>query len=208
MGRGLKIETQGARLLREQTKARAEGVRLAREEARAGEALARSHRASASAETADLRLMRERLRLQRESDRYGERRRGGSFVDKFNKGVRTARNVRDVAETTIDTVRGFTDPALKEMRSEQRFKLMGFTPEENSRAFAAVDKTLAEVKGVRRGDVIESLTGLINTFGDVDEAKLFLPIAAKYRANMEALYGDLYSPEQGTGQINNAFTAM
>lgn len=94
------------------------------------------------------------------------------------------------------------------MRAEARFRVMGFPEQDTRRGLGAVDQTLQAVRGVKRADVIETLTALTSTFGDVEQASKFLPIASKYRANMTTLYGDKYGPEEISRQISNTFKSL
>ncbi|MBA3240593.1 MAG: hypothetical protein H0T60_05130, partial [Acidobacteria bacterium] len=79
---------------------------------------------------------------------------------------------------------------------------------ENARADTTVEQVAQTVKGVKRADLYETLSGLINTFGELDESLQFLPIAGRYQANMSALYGDRYGPAEVTKQISNTFKAL
>jgi hypothetical protein len=218
----VKLLQQAARLRQEQArlvgiearnKAQAAqvGIRAQREELRLQQQKARltqaNLRGSSSTELAETRLLRERVKLRREEQRLVRSSRG-SRVDQFNTGVRTARNVASVARQTYDAIKSVADPALDQLRARERFRIMGFSEQENQRGFAAVGQTTKQIRGVRQVDVQETLTGLVNTLGGVDEAIKFLPIATKYRANMQALYGDKYGPAEVTKQIADTFKAL
>lgn len=227
---GSRAAQQEARALRELTKLKQDQVRLSREEARAkSEGASQKTRAqreeirllqeyarlkqtatrtAAAGELSEVRLQRERIRLLREEARLGESNRRGGRAERFNSAVRTGRNALYVADRTFDAIRGVTDPAIEQLRARERFRVMGFSDQENARADTAIQHTVQSIKGVRTADAYETLTGLINTFGEVDEALKFLPISLKYRANMGTLYGDQYGPTEVTRQISNTFKAL
>ena len=213
-----KLATDETRAAREQGRLAVDAVshtlRLKREEARLDQQQAHTRRAnykaSGEAEISDLRLARERIRLQREADRYNGGRRSGFAERVSNVGAR-ADNVRNAAysfKAAFDATKQIVDPALEQMRSEARFRMMGFSARETTGGLAAVDQALKTVKGVKRAEVIETLTALTGTFGDVEQASQFLPIASRYMANMKALQGDQAGPAEVARQIQNTFKSL
>jgi hypothetical protein len=196
--------TRMTRAARESLKLQQEQLKVAREAARLDQARARATGAQRSAEAADLRYLRERKKLESASGRASARRRGEyDTVDRFNRGVRTARNVATVARAAYDTVKGgFVDPALELKRAQTRFQLMGFPQAEQAKGFQAIDQVTQQIKGVRKVDVTELMTNLTGTLGDVNQATEMLPQAAKFLAATEALNGD----KVGRGEAIKAFS--
>jgi hypothetical protein len=220
--RVLKLERERARLTTEETRAAREQARLGteaathsltlqREETRLTKEQARARQASNHADTSDLRYQREQIRLRREADRFNTGRRGGGFMERVSGATARFDSVRNAAfdfKAAFNTAKDFAQPALEQMRAEARFRAMGYPAQEGARGMGAVDETARNIKGVKRADLIETLTALSSTFGDVEQASRFLPIAAKYRANMTALYGDQYGPAEISRQISNTFKSL
>ena len=205
------------RAVREQVKLMQDRVRLEREQARLTQTKARATGAQRSAEIADIKLLRERARLEREAARATGRtgRRGrrasGDYdnVDRFNRGVRTARNVGYVAERTYDMVRGgFVDPALELKRAQTRFQLLNYPQAETARGLQAVEQVTSQIRGVRQVDATELLTNLTGTMGSVNEAIALLPQASRFVAATEALNGDRVGREQSIKAFSDAVKAV
>lgn len=198
----LRAEREHVRLLREQVRLRQDSARLAQAE----------RRAAGAADVHDIRLARERIRLRREQERaqrgvapgrgpFGYR---DSLGGRAQSAVAAGQSFRAAADTVAD----FARPAMEQMRAEARFRVMGYPEADNARGMAAVDDTVRNVRGVKRSDATETLTALTSTFGEIDQATKFLPIAAKYRANMQTLYGDMYGAAEINRQISNTFKAL
>ncbi|MBX6772796.1 MAG: hypothetical protein IRY83_13780 [Chloroflexi bacterium] len=129
-------------------------------------------------------------------------------VDRFNRAVYTARNIEYLAERTFDATRGFVSPAVELLRARERFRAMGWSEREQQLAFRAVEETARAVPGVRQVDIQETLTGLVNTVGSVEDAVRLLPMASKYLANVEALYGDRFGRTEAIRQFTNTAKAL
>ncbi|HEY9286246.1 MAG TPA: hypothetical protein VIP46_22535 [Pyrinomonadaceae bacterium] len=197
-----RAEREQTRLLREQLKLKQDGARLAQIEARTRQ----------TAALADVRLTREQVRLQRDAERRRATRaqRPGVLDRVGNVGNRmtSAAQAGQAFRGAYDTVAGFARPAMQQMRSEARFQVAGYSEDDTARGLAAVNETLTKVRGVTRAEGIETLNALSSTFGDVNEAAKFLPISLRYRANMQTLYGDTYSPADINRQISNTFKSL
>lgn len=231
----LRLQTQQTRLQREQlklsqdksrlalveartggavSKALVEEVRLRKENARLSQVEARTaqirERTSSAGELADLRALRERVRLQREelklqSDmRRGRGRRAG-WVDELNRKAHFAQDVKGVYDDARDRVRGYTDPAGELMRSRARLGALGLSGDEEARATESINKTVAEVRGARLSDVTQSFAELYEVFGSVEDTARNLPRAAKYSFALKTLHGDRYSSEQLISQTKSAY---
>ncbi|HEX8177846.1 MAG TPA: hypothetical protein VF543_22345 [Pyrinomonadaceae bacterium] len=201
------------RAVREQVKLMQDRVRLEREQARLTQTKARATGAQRSAEIADIKLLRERARLEREAARATGRtgRRGrrasGDYdnVDRFNRGVQTARNIGYVAQRTYDMVRGgFIDPALELKRAQTNFQMLNYPQAEQARGLQAVQQVTSQIRGVRQVDVTELLTNLTGTMGSVNDAIALLPQASKFLAATEALNGDRVGRQEAIRAFSNA----
>ncbi|HEY9286163.1 MAG TPA: hypothetical protein VIP46_22115 [Pyrinomonadaceae bacterium] len=194
-----RAEREQTRLLREQLKLRQDGARLAQIEARTRQ----------TAAAADVRLMREQMRLQRDAQRQRATRAARpGFVDSASNRVMSAAQAGQAIRGAVDTVVDFARPAMQQMRAEARFRVAGYSEDDTARGIAAVNESLTKVRGVTRAEGIETLNALSSTFGDVNEAAKFLPISLRYRANMQTLHGDQYSPADINRQISNSFKAL
>jgi hypothetical protein len=213
------LEREQTRLAREQAKlatdAASLSLRLQREETRLEQDAARARQASArasnTAELGDLRIQRERIRLQREADSYNRYRRDGGVlgrVDRFGRRADELRNATGDFRSAYGTVSEFARPAIEQIRTEARYRVMGHPAQQTSAGLTAVEQTLKNVRGVNRAEALESLTALTGVFGDIEQATMFLPITARYMANMKALYGDRYSPAELGRQVQNNFKSM
>lgn len=116
-----------------------------------------------------------------------------------------ARQIGDTWKREYDSLKTYTDETKKLYLAQAKFKLINLSPEENKKAFDAVTKSVREMGLTTRAEGIESLTDLHNVFGDLGTAIEALPIASKYRFGMETLFGDKYSSNQLTEQIQNTF---
>lgn len=222
--RVLRLEREKARLVTDQTRAAREQARLAadaashslrlqREESGLMQANARARRegqrAASAAELDDLRIAREQLGLSRETEGY-RRRRGGVLdrVDRFGHRAESVRGAVYDFRGALDEARAVVNPAIEQMRAEARFRVMGFPEQETARGLASVEQTTKSVRGVTRVESIETFTALTGVFGDVEQAVKFMPIAARYTANMKALHGDKYGPADVARQIQNSFKSL
>lgn len=222
LARGLKLETQQTRLLREQTRARTEGVRLAREEARLSEQITRQHdRAQRPAprrapyRPGDWMLdsdrppdWRRELDEQPRPRRRGERADWARRVENFGRRAGDVRDSFSSFGSAARTAGEFARPALEQLRAETEFRIMNLPEADRASGMQSVERTLEEVKGVRRADVIKDLTALVGVTGSVGEATPLLSLFAQYRAGMEARYGDRVSPEAITENISNTMRAI
>lgn len=226
VGRGLKLETQQARLLREQTKQRIEGVRLAREETRLSAQIARAQRPAPPRPAPPRRAYRMGDWMH-DSDRPPDwrkelgdtrppRRRAeradvpgvSERVERFGRRVGDVRDSFSSFGSAARTAGDFARPALDQLRAETEFRVMNVPEADREAGLQSVERTLAEVKGVRRADVIKDLTALVGVTGSVGEAAPLLGLFAQYRAGMEARYGDRVSPEAVTDNIGNTMRAI
>ncbi len=130
---------------------------------------------------------------------------GGGYGGYYGNPVSQAVNV---GQQTFDKIRGFTDPALEQVRAENRFQLLGYPKEDQAKAQAAIRKTTADVKGVRTVDAQEVLIGLVTTMGSISEAIELLPMATKHLANVEAIYGDKFGRNEAIKQVTDAARAI
>jgi hypothetical protein len=222
LGRGLKLETQQAKLLREQTRARAEGVRLAREEARLSDQIARQGpRTSTPAprrapyQAGDWMKdsdrppdWRKELHEQPRPRRRAERADWPGRVERFGHRAGDVRDSFSSFGSAARTAGEFARPALEQLRAETEFRIMNVPEADQAAGLQSIERTLAEVKGVRRADVIKDLTALVGVTGSVGEAAPLLGLFAQYRAGMEARYGDRVSPEAITDNIGNTMRAI
>jgi len=118
---------------------------------------------------------------------------------------RFGRETRYVWREQADSLRQYTDEAMRLSQAQQKFKGQGLSPEDNERAFRAARQTVNEVKGLRLADATETLTDLHIALGDIGHAIEALPSASKFRVGFQTLFGERFSPEQLEEQIQNAF---
>lgn len=118
---------------------------------------------------------------------------------------RFGRETRYVWREQADSLRQYTDEAMRLSQAQQKFKAIGLSPEDNERAFRAAKQTVNEVKGLRLADATEVVSDLTVAFGDLGHAIEALPLAGKYRVAFQTLFGERFSPEQIESQIQQGF---
>jgi hypothetical protein len=120
-------------------------------------------------------------------------------------------NMRQVGAAFRDRIESldkYIAPAKQLLGSQTRFRMMGWSPRDTSAGLAGVESVSRNIRGVNKLDVQETLNSLVNTIGGVDEALKFLPMASKYQANMNVMYGGQFSQADITRQIGNTFKAL
>lgn len=128
----------------------------------------------------------------------------GDFHDRYiEPGMQAGRTLRRGLGETADMVRPSVDSAMKVARAESQFRLMNLSPEENARAFAAVNKQVRQLGITTKSEALANFTDLHNVIGNVNGALAALPEASKYGFSMRALFGS--SPEEVQTQIQNSF---
>jgi len=103
-----------------------------------------------------------------------------------------------------ESLRVYTEEAMRLNQAQQKFKAIGLSPEENERAFKAVKQTVNTIKGLRSADVMETLTDVHTALGDLEHAIEALPAAAKFRFGFQTIFGEKFSAEELESQIQNA----
>jgi hypothetical protein len=115
------------------------------------------------------------------------------------------RQMRYVWREQADSLRQYTEEAMKLSQAQSKFKAIGLDPQANEVAFQAVRKTVSEIKGLTLTGATETLTDLHTALGDLGHAIEALPSASKFRVGFQTLFGERFSPEQLEQQIQNAF---
>jgi hypothetical protein len=115
------------------------------------------------------------------------------------------RQMRYVWREQADSLRQYTEEAMKLSQAQSKFKAIGLDPEANEVAFQAVRRTVSEIKGLTLTGATETLTDLHTALGDLGHAIEALPSASKFRVGFQTLFGERFSPEQLEQQIQNAF---
>ena len=108
----------------------------------------------------------------------------------------------------IDSLDKYIEPAKKLLGAQTRFRMMGYSEADTRKGLAGVESVSRSIRGVNRTDAQEALNSLVNTIGGVDEALKFLPMASKYQANMNVMYGGQFGQADITRQIGNTFKAL
>lgn len=115
------------------------------------------------------------------------------------------RQIAGIWREQADSLRPYVDAALRLSQAQQKFMALNLGDSDNARAFAAVKKTVSQVKGVSLAETQETLTDLHSALGNLDHAIEALPLASKYRFSFETLYGDKFSSEQIESNIQSSF---
>jgi hypothetical protein len=123
----------------------------------------------------------------------------------MTRGVETGRLIGDVWRRQYDSLHVYTDEAMKLLRAQEKFKAINLSPEENKKAFDAVRQTVQDIKGTTFTGVTENLTDLHTAIGNLHEAIGALPVASKFRFNLETYFSDKFSPEEIEGNIRSGF---
>ena len=138
---------------------------------------------------------------------YGKKHKPKGVVNRlaeFNDNViQPAGQIKNVWKDNIDSLREYTDETKKLYLAQAKFKLINLSPEENKKAFDAVDEVVRKFGTVTRTEGIETLTDLHTALGSLPHAIEALPAAAKYRFSMETLYGDKLGSDQIEHQIQS-----
>jgi hypothetical protein len=108
----------------------------------------------------------------------------------------------------MDSLDKYIAPAKNLLGARTRFSLMGWSEADINKGLAGASQVSRSTRGITSIDAQEALNSLVNTIGGVDEALKFLPLAAKYQANMKVLYGEQFSQADITRQIGNTFKAL
>jgi hypothetical protein len=124
--------------------------------------------------------------------------RGGNYYDRY---VQPIGQIKDTLKGEIDSMRQYTDAALELYRARARFTQQGFSPDENVKAFAAVESAIKSFGNTTRQEGIATVGDLAQGIGDVNKALEILPQALRYKFKMETLFPGLYSPQQLNAQI-------
>lgn len=140
---------------------------------------------------------------------YGKNRKSKGVVHrlgKFNDEVlEPIGQVKNVWKEQLDSLHQYTDEAKKLYLAQAKFKLINLSPDENTRAFEAVNKVVREMGTVTRTEGIETLTDLHTALGSLPHAIESLETASKYRFSMKTLFGDKFGDSEIEGQIQNAY---
>jgi hypothetical protein len=75
-------------------------------------------------------------------------------------------------------MRKYTDEVMRLLAAQQKFNTLGRGQEDAQRAFAAVRKTVGDIKGIRLDETTEDITALTHTFRDLNTAVALLPTAS------------------------------
>jgi hypothetical protein len=128
--------------------------------------------------------------------------RAADFNDRY---IEPTKQIASTWKDGLDSLRQYTDETLRLYRVQERFKTINLSQDENQKAFDAIKKTVQEFKGVNLAETTQTFTDLFNALGNVDAAIQALPMAAKFQRSMNALYGDVFSPEQINRQILSSY---
>ena len=129
----------------------------------------------------------------------------GSLSTIGYRTIETGRMIGDSWHRQTESLRKYTDAALELVRAQSKFQAINLSPEENTKAFAAVEQTVRNLRGLSLAETTETLTDLHTAFGKLDEAILALPVASKYRFSFESLFSDKFSKEEIEQQIQSGF---
>jgi hypothetical protein len=128
------------------------------------------------------------------------------FNDRYvDPGLQITQAIRTGFRDAADMTKPYTDAAMALSRSQAQFKIMGFSEEENRRAFKVVaDNAPKQITTKAAGTDI--MTDLVNTVGSIEKAAQVYDIASKYSFNAQAVYGQ--TTEQASQSIQTGFKAI
>ncbi len=126
-------------------------------------------------------------------------------IEDVNTVVNTTGQIADAWRSRADSMRPYIDATLELSRAQEKFKAINLSPQDNTRAFAAVNQTVRNIRGVTLTDATKLITDLHTATGSLEHAVESLPIASKYQFAFSSLFGDKFSSDQIEGQIQNAF---
>ncbi|MGH9764637.1 MAG: hypothetical protein ACREAC_27695, partial [Blastocatellia bacterium] len=102
----------------------------------------------------------------------------------------------------------YTDEYMRLSQAQFKFRAIGLSESENQRAFQGVERTVANLKGLRLDETTEEVTDLHTALGDLNHAIELLPLASKYRFSFQTLFGDKFSSEQIEQQVQGGMKAL
>jgi hypothetical protein len=143
--------------------------------------------------------------------RGGRARRAYGWRDRLSDAGDFSMNVRQAGAAwrdRMDSLDKYIAPVKDLLGAKTRFQMMGWSPSDVSKGMAGAEQVSRSTRGISQIDAQEALNSLVNTIGGVDEALRFLPLAAKYQANMKVMYGGQFSQADITRQIGNTFKAL
>ena len=136
----------------------------------------------------------------------GSRRGGVQRLANLNEKVfQPAGQIKDTWKDQFDSLRQYTDEAKKLYVAEAKFKLINLSPEENTKAFDAITKSVRKMGLTTQTEGTETLTDLHTALGSLPHAIEALETASKYRFSMQTLFGDKFSDSEIEEQIQNAY---
>lgn len=140
---------------------------------------------------------------------FNERQKSSKYSNRLaglnDRFLEPAMQTKNVWREQIDSLKQYTDEATRALRVQERFKLINLSEADNQKAFASVRQNTKNVRGISLADSQELFTSIFNALGNVDQAIQALPMASKYKVASNALYGDIYSPEEINNQIQRGF---
>lgn len=127
------------------------------------------------------------------------------LADFHDNYIDPMRQIGDMFRREFDSLTKYTDETKKLYRAQEKFKLLNLSNNETQKGFDAVKKTVQDIRGANLTNTTEDLTDLFGALGNVNSAIESLPLAAKYRTNFSAIFGDELSDKDISKQIQNAF---
>lgn len=127
------------------------------------------------------------------------------LADLNDRVIQPARQIGDTWRREYDSLKDFTDLTTKLYREQNKFKTINLSPDQNTKAFTAVDESVRSMGLNTRAEALSMLTDLYTSLGDLDAAIASLPIASKYRFSMKAIFGDQFSDDQLDKQLQTTF---
>jgi hypothetical protein len=137
--------------------------------------------------------------------RHSERHSTLARLERGRDMLNAPREIGDVWRRQADGLREYADATLDLARAQAKFQAINLSPQDNAKAFAVVNETVKNVRGVTLTGATKLITDLHTATGSLEHAVESLPIASKYQFAYESLYGDKFSSDQIENQIQNAF---
>ncbi|HEV2763228.1 MAG TPA: hypothetical protein VGV38_09670, partial [Pyrinomonadaceae bacterium] len=150
----------------------------------------------------------ERRRPRARRAERGRMRRFADRTDALDDTFDATRQIVGAWRDRFESLRPYTDAAIRQVRSQARLKIIGLTRGEYDIANQAVERTSREVRSVSTTDLIEQYTNLFQALGDAGQAARALPAAARYTTSFRAFFGDQFDPESANRQVLSSYKAL
>jgi hypothetical protein len=128
----------------------------------------------------------------------------GRTLEINERMYRFGREARYMWREQSESLRVYTEQAMRLARSQAQFRAIGLSPEDNERAFSGA-RDAAKKYNLDLAQTVDLVTDLHTATGHLESALQALPSAAKFKFAFSTLFGERFSPQMLESQIQQAF---